>query len=205
MDDATLARIFDPYFTTKETGQGTGLGLAVVRGIVAEHAGVIDVQSAVGAGTTFEILLPATTAETIPTVEPAPAVVRGEGQRLLVVDDEKDVAEVARLTLTRIGYLVEARTSPAEAWRIIAASPTQFDLLLVDQQMPEMPGTELIRRARGVAPSLPVVMMIGQFERIDTDEVRNFGAVSLIEKPFDLGVLANTVETALRNHGARRQ
>ena len=202
MDEATLARIFDPYFTTKEEGHGTGLGLAVVRGIVAEHAGVVCVESKVGIGTTFEILLPVTTVEAAPVGLPEHPVVRGEGQRLLVVDDELAVVEVARLALTRVGYLVETRTSPVEAWRTLAAAPGQFDLLLVDQQMPEMPGTELIRRVRAVAASIPVVMMSGQFEHINTDGIRPFGRISLLEKPFDIGVLANTVETALRNHGA---
>ncbi len=198
MDEATVEKIFDPYFTTKRSGEGTGLGLAVVRGIAADHAAVIGVQSAVGQGSTFEILFPAATVEAIPPVAPVVlTVARGDGQRVLVVDDEQAVTEVARVALARAGYTVETRTSPVEAWHMIAAAPAQFDLLIVDQHMPQLPGTELIRRVRGVAVSLPVVLMSGQFERIDTDEVRGFGGVSLLEKPFDLGVLANTVEAAL--------
>jgi DNA-binding response OmpR family regulator len=108
------------------------------------------------------------------------------------------VADVARLALVRVGYVVETRTSPQKAWRAFAAAPGRFDVVIIDRQMPEMPGTELIRIMRTVAPTTPVILMSGQFEPIDEDELGRLGGVTLLAKPFDIEAIARSVDAVLR-------
>ena len=132
-------RIFDPYFTTKDVGKGTGMGLAVVHGILKEHNGAIKVKSQIGEGTTFSIYFPAVEQATI--VEPVVDEKLPTGtERILFVDDEKSIVNLGRQRLERLGYIVEATTSPIDALDLFHSAPDQFDLVITDLAMPKMTG-----------------------------------------------------------------
>jgi PAS domain S-box-containing protein len=187
MDEATQARIFDPFFTTKKQGEGSGLGLSIVHGIVRDHGGFIRVHSALGRGTTFEIFLPVT--------REAPAVVRppvaeggtpeGAGRRVLVVDDEESIRLVARALLLRAGFRVEVHDGAESAARMFAAAPASFALVLADLSMPGLNGAELIRQLRAIRPEQPAVLMSGDHDRYGPVTGSGLAGVVLLAKPFD--------------------
>jgi CheY-like chemotaxis protein len=157
MDRAVVERIFDPYFTTKGPGEGTGLGLSVVHGIVRSHDGYITVYSELGEGTTFHIYLPRIEVkpkvpETIST-EPAP---KGK-EHILFVDDDEQIVNVVQQILERLGYHVAARTSSVEALEAFQAQPEKFDLVITDMTMPNMIGTELAKRLIDIRPDKNIV------------------------------------------------
>jgi PAS domain S-box-containing protein len=154
-------RIFDPFFTTKEVGTGTGLGLALVHGIVTELGGGIDVISRVGAGSTFVVYLPRS-GEAYAVVDDAELdLPRGDGQRVLVVDDEEPLVELATRTLEDLGYAPVGFTSSSAALAAFRADPQRFDALITDERMPGMSGSALIREVRGIRGSMPVVLVSG--------------------------------------------
>jgi PAS domain S-box-containing protein len=154
-------RIFDPFFTTKEVGTGTGLGLSLVHGIVTELGGAIDVTSTPGAGSTFTIYMPRSGDAAEIREDQESELPLGAGQQVLIVDDEEPLVELAVRTLADLGYSPVAFTSSAAALAAFRADPGRFDVLVTDERMPEISGSELIREMRGVRPSLPVVLMSG--------------------------------------------
>ena len=160
MGPDVLDRIFDPYFTTKEVGEGTGLGLAVTHGILASHDGAITVQSTPGAGTTFEIYLPQIPQSPEPVTSPAASLPHGTG-RILFVDDEAVLARVSQSMLARCGYDVVSRTSSIEALEAFRAMPHRFDLVVTDQTMPQMTGEELAQALRRIRPDIPIILCTG--------------------------------------------
>ncbi|HND62957.1 MAG TPA: transporter substrate-binding domain-containing protein [Opitutaceae bacterium] len=195
MDEATRRRVFEPFFTTKRKGEGTGLGLSIVQEIIANHEGVVDLESEVGVGTTFRIHLPLAPGMTdVPApVETAPTVA-GQGQRVLVVDDEASIATVARLALKKWGYEPEVFTSPRRAWERFERDPRAFDLLIVDCDMPDISGPELVTRILERTPELPVIMMSGRFGRqMDFERLR----IERLKKPFEMAELRQIVSVAL--------
>ena len=141
----TLDRIFDPYFTTKEVGKGTGMGLSVVHGIVEAHGGSIEVQSDPGKGTTFKIFFPATKEESRSALEIEEELPTGN-ERILFIDDEQSIAKLGRLMLERLGYKVQAETDPRKALEVFASNPEQFDLVITDMTMPGMTGRSVDKR-----------------------------------------------------------
>jgi PAS domain S-box-containing protein len=154
-------RIFDPFFTTKEVGTGTGLGLSLVHGIVTELGGAIDVASTPGAGSTFTIYLPRSgdVAELVDARETD--LPRGMGQRVLIVDDEEPLVQLASRTLEELGYAPVGFTSSSAALAALRADPQHFDALITDERMPEMSGSALIREVRGMRGSMPIILMSG--------------------------------------------
>jgi CheY-like chemotaxis protein len=158
---AILDRIFDPFFTTKEVGAGTGLGLSLVHGIVTQLGGAIDVASIVGAGSTFTVYLPRCGDVAAPVDERESAVPRGTGQRVLIVDDEESLVQLAARMLEDLGYAPVGFTSGTAALAAFRADPQRFDALITDERMPEMSGAELIREMRVTRDSMPVVLMSG--------------------------------------------
>ncbi|MDR6858439.1 ATP-binding protein [Variovorax guangxiensis] len=156
-----IDRIFDPFFTTKEVGTGTGLGLSLVHGIVTELGGAIDVASTPGTGSTFIVYMPRSGDAAEPGEEKEAALARGDGQRVLVVDDEEPLMQLATRILAELGYVPIGFSSSTAALAAFRADPEHFDALVTDERMPEMSGSALIREVRGMRSTMPVVLMSG--------------------------------------------
>jgi two-component system cell cycle sensor histidine kinase/response regulator CckA len=197
MDAATQARIFEPFYTTKPVGTGTGLGLATVFGIVAQSRGAIHVDSTVGAGSVFSVYLPAIVAEVDDGPAEASAPVPRGDETILLVEDEEQVRTVARIILLRQGYRVIEKRTPADAFLHCRHNPERIDLLLTDVVMPLMSGPELARRLQQMRPELKVLYMSGY---TDDNVVRHgvqLGETAFLQKPFTSASLARKVRDAL--------
>jgi signal transduction histidine kinase/ActR/RegA family two-component response regulator len=195
MTSVTMERIFEPFFTTRRVGQGTGLGLSVVHGIMQTHQGGIDVQSTPGVGSVFTLYFPTTLAQTSPIMEAeSTVVVQGKGQHVMYVDDDHALVFLVTRVLTRKGFVVTAFTDPREANSALRATPMAFDLLVTDYNMPGYSGIELLREAKAIRPDLPVALASGYV----TPEIENSaiqeGANALIYKPDDVNELCETVQ-----------
>jgi PAS domain S-box-containing protein len=156
-----LDRMFDPFFTTKDAGEGTGLGLSLVHGIVMDLGGSIDVRTAVGRGTTFTIWLPVGGEATVPSAEIASEVPHGNGESVMVVDDEKSLVALAEEVLAEIGYEPVGFSSSVLALEAFRAAPQRFDIILTDEMMPDLTGTDLAREIRLLRPDIPIVLTSG--------------------------------------------
>jgi PAS domain S-box-containing protein len=197
MDPATLARIFEPYFTTKPPGEGTGLGLSVVHGIMQGHGGAIDVFSKQGEGTTFHLYFPAVASSPLEsTADPGPHL-RGNAERILFVDDEESITRVGRQMLTRMGYAVEAVTSPSVALDLVREQPERFDLVITDLAMPTLTGLELARKIASARPHLPIILTTGNPGSLTLAEVRGKGVCELLVKPPTSQSLFEAINRAL--------
>lgn len=202
MDDQTRSRIFDPFFTTKAVGQGTGLGLSVVHGIVESYGGHITVESQPSVGTVFQVFFPITdqvppAAEVpLPTV-PAPAPVADKGA-IILVDDEAVVLKVSRTMLERLGYAVAGFTDPLAAADAFAAAPDHYRVLLTDFSMPKLDGVELARRIWAVRPGFPAILATGYGGRLTAPEAVRMGFVELLAKPFTMQKLGEAVVLAFK-------
>jgi PAS domain S-box-containing protein len=173
-------RIFDPFFTTKEVGTGTGLGLSLVHGIVIQLGGAIDVASTLGRGSTFTVYLPRSGDAIEPGEEEESAPPRGNGQRVMIVDDEEPLVQLATRILADLGYVPIGFTSSGAAVAAFRADPEGFDALITDERMPEMSGLALIREVRGMRSSMPVVLMSGYLE-VASATARESGSVDVAE------------------------
>jgi CheY-like chemotaxis protein len=191
-----MNRIFDPYFTTKDVGKGTGMGLAVVHGIVKGHKGVLSVKSKPREGSTFDILFPAVDQKCAPEPGMSGALPLGH-ERILFVDDEEAMVSLNRQRLKRLGYQVETRTDPFEALALFRSHPERFDLVITDMTMPGMAGDGLAQELMKIEPSIPVLLCTGYSDRIDKDKARRMGIAGFALKPLDLGELARTVRDLL--------
>jgi signal transduction histidine kinase len=197
MDQATMDRIFDPYFTTKQQGKGTGLGLAMVHGIVEGHHGRIAVNSQPGAGTTFTVLLPITSVQSLqlsPSVAP-PRSKRHE--RIMVVDDEGPIRDLSRQFLTEVGYRVDTFANGTDAWQAFSKTPTAWHLLLTDQTMPGITGEKLASMARELRPEMPILLTSGYVPNRDTDQAKKMDVSVYLQKPLSRDALLTAVAKAL--------
>jgi CheY-like chemotaxis protein len=192
MDEATVSRLFEPFFTTKEPGKGTGLGLATVYGIVQQCGAGIQVETAPGRGTRFQVFLPACDQEPEARTPLAPAPGAGRSEVILLVEDDAGVRGLARALLESAGYRVLVAALPSAALAVEAAHQGGIDLLLSDVVMPEMDGYELAARLRARRPGLRVVLMSGY-----TGEATGGVAWPLVPKPFLPSALQSAVRGAL--------
>jgi len=191
-----IDRIFDPYFTTKDKGEGTGLGLAVVQGIVKTHNGAITAESRPGEGMAFHVLLPVIEVE--PEAERTPAAGLSMGsERVLLVDDENDLVEIGRLLLERLGYSVATRTSSIEALELFKSDPGKFQLVITDMTMPNMTGDLLARRMLEIRPDIPIVLCTGYSERMSEAWAREIGITAFVMKPIVIQELSKIIRKAL--------
>lgn len=197
IDPGTVDKIFDPYFTTKVRGKGTGLGLAVAYGIVKNFHGDIQVASTPGAGTTFTVYfqLLQHDHETVP-ITPV-NVEKGGDEHILLVDDEEPIAHLEKLLLERFGYQVTARTGSVDALETFKSHPDQFDLIISDMTMPNMTGDELTRRLIALRPDIPIIICTGFSERIDQNKAADLGIKGFVMKPIVKAELARVVRKVL--------
>jgi PAS domain S-box-containing protein len=203
MDEATRARIFEPFFTTKPVGEGTGLGLSVVRGIVAAHEGAIAVASQPGQGSTFTIYLPATAATALPQPGgPAgasgPAPLRDAGHRILYLDDDEALVFLVRRMLQQQGFAVLAFTSQREALDALRADPAAFDMVVSDYNMPELSGLDVAREVRAIRPDLPVVLVSGFIDENLRAQASGAGVRELVFKASLVDELCLAIGRLLR-------
>ena len=197
IDGSVLDRIFDPYFTTKGQGEGTGLGLAVVHGIVKSLGGAIKVQSEVGKGTAFEIFLPRDT-ETEAKTEPISSVAVPTGKEsILLVDDEVALSAMVAHMLENLGYHVTAATDSGEAFELFRSDPHRFDLVVTDQTMPRLTGAELAKQILSLRPDIPIILCTGFSDLVDRESAEAIGIRAFMMKPVTMANLAETVRKAL--------
>jgi signal transduction histidine kinase/DNA-binding response OmpR family regulator len=196
MDEATMEKIFDPYFTTKEKGVGTGLGLAVVHGLVQHHGGAITVKSKPGKGSVFNLYFPAIQKPVV-----AEKRIFGEmptgNENILLVDDEQVLLDMAREMLEYLGYSVEARISSVDALALFRDHPDRFDLVVTDLTMPNMTGDKLALELLRIRVDIPIVACTGYSERILLEQARATGIKALVMKPLLMAEMAKTVRDAL--------
>ncbi|TAN44783.1 MAG: response regulator [Nitrospirae bacterium] len=196
MEKSVMDRIFDPYFTTKAQGDGTGLGLSVVHGIVKSLNGHISVYSEPGQGTTFHIYLPEskTAAE---EKGPEEKKMTGGTERLLIVDDEEDIIGMLEVMLPTLGYKVKVTTDPFEALDSITKTPEAYDLLITDMTMPKMLGTQLALEALGLRPDMPVILCSGFSDKMNEETARSMGISAYVIKPFILSEFSGIIRAVL--------
>lgn len=183
IDHKTLQRIFEPFFTTKSVGEGTGLGLSVVYGIVERHGGAITVYSEQGKGTVFHLYFPVTTGAQEISEPKTPATVSGQGQRILYVDDDEALVYMMIRMLRKLNYEVEGFVAPEEALTAFKDDPNAFDAVITDISMPLISGPELVKLLREVRENIPIVMVTGFIRPADLEVARDLGIEELVLKP----------------------
>jgi len=197
MESATLHRIFEPFFTTKPHGEGTGLGLAVVRSIMDNHDGAVAVESQPGKGTSFHLYFPEHIGEVVEARADKGPTPRGHGERILVVDDEPLLADLGQKALTALGYEVECTTLPSAALARVTSEPQRFALVMLDQTMPGMSGLLLATQLQQVRKGIPIILTSGYTASLTAERLEAAGVAHLLLKPSSIHSLGTTVHAAL--------
>lgn len=199
MDAETRARMFEPFFTTKRPGEGTGLGLAIVASVLGEHGGAVDVESAPQAGSNIRVFLPVASdgQSARPTPTPTRPLPRGTGEHILVLDDGESLTLLMRAALETLGYRVSQARSALDVAAALGATPRAFDLIVVDQNKPELSGVELARRARAAGSELPIVIATGFAAPLDRQEAEGLRNLVVLEKPFEVEHLTRLIRRLL--------
>lgn len=196
MSPELQSRIFEPYFTTKEAGKGSGLGLSVVYGIVRNHHGTITVESAPGFGSTFHLYFPIYEKKVAP-VPQTESDVPGGDERILFVDDEEMIVELAEIMLSSLGYRVTGVTSASEAFDRFRANPEAFDLVITDMTMPQMTGSRLAKEIMAIQPGIPVIICSGYSAILNETGAIGMGIRKYLNKPFTQSRLARAIREVL--------
>jgi PAS domain S-box-containing protein len=200
MDSSTMDRIFDPYFTTKAQDKGTGMGLAVVHGIVKGHGGSIHVESTAGKGSRFDIFFPIMERQTVSETEALKALPTGS-ECILLVDDEDSLIDLGQNMLKKLGYRVETWTRPVEALEAFRANPHKFDLVITDMTMPNMTGDVFTTELRQIRGDIHIIICTGYSEKINEQRAAELGIQGLLMKPFTIRRLARKVREVLDSKG----
>jgi CheY-like chemotaxis protein len=188
--------IFEPYFTTKPVGEGTGMGLAVVHGIVENHDGQITVDSTIGKGTCFTIYLPITKKRKVQMHQEKENLPLGN-ENILFVDDEAPIAKMGGKVLEQLGYSVTTRTSSVEALELFRSKPQAFDLVVTDMTMPNMTGDKLAAEIMNIRSDISVVLCTGYSKKISEESAAEIGIKAFAYKPIVKADLAKTVRKVL--------
>jgi PAS domain S-box-containing protein len=201
MDEATLAHIFEPFFTTKPTGRGTGLGMAMVYGLVSRHNGFVEIDSTVGEGTTVRVAFPAAEMAATFDAAPSPPVELPRGcERVLLVEDEPVLRKMGERILTRFGYRVVTADDGRQAWEFISNTTENVDLIVTDMVMPHVSGGELFRRVRATDAHMPFLFTTGYAASELNDEALGAEDVPLLQKPWTVEELVRGVRAVLDNN-----
>jgi CheY-like chemotaxis protein len=196
---AVVERMFDPFYTTKGVGKGTGLGLSLVHGIVSDLGGAIEVASTAGEGTTFEIWLPVAGEADTPRIEAAPPLPRGNGEILMIVDDERPLLALAEEISAQLGYEPVGFDSSRAALEAFIAQPQRFDAVLTDEAMPDLVGSELAFEIRRLRPTIPIVLMTGYGGPQLSNRAAEIGVNEVLRKPLHRLDLAESLARALES------
>ncbi len=197
MDAGTLGRIFEPYFTTKTVGTGTGLGLALVHGIVEGFGGMIEVKSAPGVGTAVQIFFPAHHDVAVAESAAESGSIPTGNERILVVDDERSIVNLLASSLGKLGYRVSGTTSSVEALALFQENPDAFDMIITDQTMPQMTGLELGRHIRDKRPEMPIIICSGYSSMLSEKEAGELGVTAVFTKPVERAKLVRCIRNVL--------
>jgi two-component system cell cycle sensor histidine kinase/response regulator CckA len=196
MEPLVIRRIFEPFYTTKEIGKGTGMGLAVVYGIVTGLNGRISVDSTPGKGTTFHIMLPVV--ETKSRVERVDTdLPRGRGEKILFIDDDELLVELAKGMLERLGYEVTSMTDSEAAFALFAEDPSRFDLVFTDQTMPKITGLKLAQELKKLRSDIPVILYTGHSDVVSSEAIERVGIKGSLMKPLTKQETAKAVRRVL--------
>jgi CheY-like chemotaxis protein len=196
INERYLDRIFDPYFTTKDVGKGSGLGLAVVIGIVKRHEGMVKVKSKLGEGTTFTVFFPIINEKApLSTEDNSPLPIGIE--KILMVDDEESIVDLTQKHAERLGYRVTTQTDSKAALELFRAQPDAFDLIITDQTMPGLTGENLANEVMKIRPDIPIIICTGYSSQMDAERASAVGFKAFIMKPVEKRELANTIRQVL--------
>ena len=204
MDDETVQRVFDPFFTTKASRGGTGLGLSVVHGIVKRHHGAITVSSRLQQGTVFSLYFPVVDEKESLSDSGNEGVKSGEGERILLVDDEEPVLTAVSGLLERLNYRVTECCNPLDAQRLLERFPRRFDLMVTDLRMKEMSGASLAEQAKKIKADLPIVLITGHAENLRMDDLSRIGVTTLLRKPISVEALSHAISDAVSGGRGRQ-
>jgi CheY-like chemotaxis protein len=196
IETSLIERIFDPFFTTKDRSEGTGMGLAVVHGIVKSYGGMVKVKSEINVGTTFEIYFPKAEHEAMQEADNSQVLPTGT-ERVLLVDDEISMINSVKSMLKYLGYEVVDRTSSVEALEAFREHPDDFDIIVTDMTMPNMTGKELAREVLKIRPNTPVVLCTGFSDQINDETAKSMGIKDFVIKPLVMKDMAITIRNAL--------
>lgn len=196
IDPTVIDRIFDPYFTTKAFGKGSGMGLAVVHGIVTNHGGVVTVESPPGKGAVFTIHLPVVDDEALPESKPSEEIPCGT-ESILFIDDEASIVNMSRNILERLGYQVDTRMNPEDALNLFQSRPQEYDLVITDMTMPQMTGVQLAEQLKALRSDIPVIICTGNSSLIDEKKASELGIDAYVMKPATKRAIATTIRSVL--------
>ncbi len=203
MSQEVIDKVFEPYFTTKGSGKGTGLGLAVVHGIVKNYGGYISVYSEVDQGTTFQVYLPVYDGSIeIESASRDNEQLEGGSESIMYVDDEENNVAIVKEILTKYGYQVDIFTNGVQAWQEIQRQPDKVDLVITDMTMPFMTGMELVSKVREIRPDIPVILCTGYNENVTHEKVKDLRLNGFIQKPITIIELLKSTRRALDNDTA---
>jgi PAS domain S-box-containing protein len=196
IDPKIIDQIFDPYFTTKEVGKGSGMGLAVVHGIVKNHNGAIIVESSSGKGTKFSIFFPLATEKPMVEAQTNKDIPRGN-ETILFVDDEISIVKMVKRMFERLGYKVETATTPQDALELFRSNPDHFDLVITDMTMPQMTGVKLSEKLMALRKDIPIIVCSGYSNLVDDEKAKELGLAAYIMKPINMLETAQTIRKVL--------
>ena len=196
IEEKDIDKIFDPYFTTKEIGKGSGMGLAIVVGIVKSYGGMITVDSKFGKGTIFHVYFPVIDKVVVKEIKENEDIPKGK-EKVLVIDDEESIADMTMQRLENLGYIVTSKTNSKEALELFSSQPDLFDIVISDQTMPELTGGELAKKLLEIRPNIPIIICTGYSSKMDEEKAKSIGIRALIMKPIDIRGFARVIRKVL--------